>query len=67
MSKKCKTELRRLRKEADISQKQLADVLNVSQTAIGFWERGERTPSVNSAYKLAKFFEVPVEQLFLLE
>lgn len=31
------TELQRLRKQANLSQKQLADAFHVSQTAVGFW------------------------------
>lgn len=66
IEKSYRTELQRLREKVGISQKRLADDLNVSQTAIGFWERGERVPSVDSAYKLAKYFGTSMEQLFSL-
>ena len=59
-----KTKLQKLREEAGISQKRLADSLKVSQTAIGFWERGERVPSVDSARKLADYFGVSTDDLF---
>lgn len=64
MKRVYKTKLQKLREESGISQKRLADTLKVSQTAIGFWERGERVPSVDSARKLADYFGVSTDDLF---
>ena len=35
-----------LRKDADLSQQQLADDLNLSRRAISLWETGRRTPDI---------------------
>ncbi len=48
----------KLRKEAGISQKKLAEQIGVSQASIGYWEKGQRTPSAVAIHKLANFFDV---------
>lgn len=39
-----------LRKDAGLSQQQLADDLNLSRRAISLWETGRRAPDLQSAY-----------------
>lgn len=57
--------LRELRKERGLSQADLAEAIEVSrQTIIGV-EADKYDPSLPMAYKLAAFFEIPVEDLFL--
>lgn len=56
--------LRDLRKQRGLSQADLAEAIEVSrQTIIGV-EADKYDPSLPMAYKLAAFFDVPVEQLF---
>ncbi|HEU4650933.1 MAG TPA: helix-turn-helix transcriptional regulator [Croceibacterium sp.] len=56
--------LRDLRKRRGLSQADLAEAIEVSrQTIIGV-EAAKYDPSLPMAYKLAAFFEVPVEELF---
>ena len=56
--------LRELRRERGLSQAELAEAIEVSrQTIIGV-EADKYDPSLPMAYKLAAFFEVPVEDLF---
>jgi transcriptional regulator with XRE-family HTH domain len=55
--------VRLLRTERGISQQELADQLHVHQTAVSQWESGKTTPNTYQAVALAKFFDVPVENL----
>jgi transcriptional regulator, XRE family len=47
-----------------MSQKELADVIGVSQSLVSYWEREKRTPSVVNAQKLADFFGVEIKDIF---
>ncbi|WP_410622098.1 helix-turn-helix transcriptional regulator [Amycolatopsis sp. cmx-8-4] len=53
-----------LRAERSISRRQLADALGVHYQTIGYLERGEYSPSLYLALRIADFFEVTVEVLF---
>jgi len=55
--------LAELRKERNISQRELAKKLEVSSGTIGMYESGKRTPSLNRAIKIAKIFDVPIENI----
>ena len=55
------------RAKKDITQAQLADTLGVSRLTIHSIETGKFNPSVLLAMKMAKYFGVYVEDLFLLE
>ncbi|MBA4698519.1 MAG: helix-turn-helix transcriptional regulator [Ruminococcus sp.] len=50
-----------LRNENNMSQKQLAEKLNISAAAIGMYESGMRTPSLKRAILIANIFNIPVE------
>lgn len=56
-----------LRAERGISRRQLADALGVHYQTIGYLERGEYSPSLELALRIAAHFEVPVEVIFSLE
>lgn len=53
-----------LRVKADITQQVLADALGVSRQTIVAIEKGNYTPSVLLAIKIAKFFKKAVEDVF---
>ncbi|MCR6488803.1 helix-turn-helix transcriptional regulator [Amycolatopsis sp. OK19-0408] len=53
-----------LRAERSISRRQLAEALGVHYQTIGYLERGEYSPSLYLALRIAEFFEVSVEVLF---
>jgi DNA-binding XRE family transcriptional regulator len=55
-----------LRAERGISRRQLADALGVHYQTVGYLERGEYSPSLYLALRIAAYFEVPVEVLFSL-
>jgi putative transcriptional regulator len=53
-----------LRAERGISRRQLAEALGVHYQTVGYLERGEYSPSLYLALKIAEHFEVPVEVIF---
>ncbi len=53
-----------LRTERGISRRQLADALGIHYQTIGYLERGEYSPSLYLALRIAQYFEVPVEVVF---
>ena len=53
-----------LRAERGISRRQLAEALGVHYQRVGYLERGEYSPSLYLALKIAEYFEVPVELVF---
>ncbi|HEU4542648.1 MAG TPA: helix-turn-helix transcriptional regulator [Jiangellaceae bacterium] len=53
-----------LRAERGISRRELAEALGVHYQTIGYLERGEYSPSLYLALKIAEYFEVPVEVVF---
>jgi len=56
-----------LRAERGISRRQLADALGVHYQTIGYLERGEFSPSLFLALRIAQYFEVSVEVVFSTE
>jgi len=56
--------LRVLRAERGWSQAELADRLDVSRQAVNAIETGKYDPSLPLAFKLARLFEQPIEQIF---
>jgi putative transcriptional regulator len=56
--------LAELRKKKGLTQKELADILGVSESTISMYETGDRIPSLFKAKKMAKFFNVKVEEIF---
>ena len=53
-----------LRAERGISRRQLADALGVHYQTVGYLERGEYSPGLYLALRIAEYFEVPVEVIF---
>lgn len=56
-----------LRAERGLSRKALADAVGVNFQTIGYLERGDYSPSLELALKLAEYFDLPVEMLFSLK
>ena len=50
-----------------LSRQQLADAVGVHYQTIGYIERGDYTPSLELALRLARHFGLPVEALFSLD
>ena len=52
-----------LRKEAKITQKEIADYLGISRQAYANYETGNRAPDFQTLKKLSSFFKVSVDYL----
>ena len=52
-----------LRKEKNITQQQLADILQVSVKAVSKWECGEGYPSLQSLKDLSDFYDVTIDEI----
>ncbi|MFY0255709.1 helix-turn-helix domain-containing protein [Chitinophaga sp. 30R24] len=55
--------LRECREAKDLSQKELANLLNTSYSVIGKYERDEMLPSIEAAKKIAKLIDTTVGYL----
>lgn len=62
-----KNTLRELRKERKLTQDDLAKALGVSRQTINAIENDKYNPTLELALKLARFIDIPVEKLFILE
>ncbi len=55
--------LKELRKEKNLSQRELGKVFNVCNQTISFWESGSREPDLDTLVKISRFFEVSIDSL----
>ena len=53
-----------LRTESGISRQELADKVDVNYQTIGFIERGDYSPSLELAFKIAEAFDVELDVVF---
>ncbi|KAF0818858.1 Transcriptional regulator, Xre family [Bacillus sp. ZZV12-4809] len=59
--------LEEIRKKCGIKQEELASALEVSRQTIGSLENGRYNPSIILAFKIAKFFNMSIEDIFIYE
>ena len=62
-----KNRLEELRKERGIRQEELAAILEVSRQTIGSLENGRYNPSIQLAFKIARYFGMSIEDIFIYE
>lgn len=62
-----KNRLEEIRKAKGIRQEELADALEVSRQTIGSLENGRYNPSILLAFKIAKYFGMTIEEVFIYE
>jgi putative transcriptional regulator len=62
-----KNNIKKLRNELKISQKDLAESLNVSRQTINAIETGKFDPSLTLTIKITRFFNKNLEEIFLME
>ena len=62
-----KNRLEEIRKAKGITQEELANALEVSRQTVGSLENGRYNPSIILAFKIARFFEVSIEEIFIYE
>ncbi len=61
-----KNNIKKLRSEKAISQKQLAEYLNVSRQTINAIETGKFDPSLTLSIKITRFFKKNLEEIFIM-
>ena len=59
--------IKRARKAAGISQKELAERLDVYQKDVSRWENGERTPSLEVFVRICKALDVSADDILEIE
>ncbi|RDY24367.1 XRE family transcriptional regulator [Romboutsia maritimum] len=57
------TNLKRLRKNNQYTQEDVAEKINVSRQSVAKWENGESTPDIDSCIKLTKLYKVKLDDL----
>lgn len=62
-----KNKLEEIRKQRGINQEELAIDLEVSRQTIGSLENGRYNPSIILAFKIARYFKVSIEDIFIYE
>ena len=62
-----KNKLEEIRKNKGLSQEQLAEKVLVSRQTIISLEKGRYNPSLDLAFRLSKFFNAPIEDIFIYE
>lgn len=62
-----KNKIEEIRKEKGIRQEDFAKLMGVSRQTISSLETGKYNPSIFLAYKIAKFFEMKIEDIFIFD
>ena len=57
--------VKELRKEKGLTQEDLAEVIGVSRQTVNAIEKQKFDPSLNTSFKMAKLFELPIESIFI--
>lgn len=66
--KKCvKNRLKQIRRERGIEQVKLAEAIGVSRQTISSLEKGRYNPSIELAFRLARYFGIAIEDIFIYE
>ena len=62
-----KNRIEEIRKERGIRQEEFAKTLGVSRQTISSLENGRYNPSILLAYKIARYFEMTIEEVFCFD
>ncbi|MBR2639478.1 MAG: helix-turn-helix transcriptional regulator [Oscillospiraceae bacterium] len=62
-----KNKIEEIRKEKGIRQEDFAKIMGVSRQTISSLETGKYNPSIFLAYKIAKFFGMTIEEVFIFD
>lgn len=62
-----KNRIEEIRKERAIKQDEFAKSMGVSRQTISSLENGRYNPSIFLAYKIAKYFEMTIEEVFIFD
>ena len=62
-----KNKIKVFRTEKKLTQQALADAVGVTRATINAMEKGSYNPSLELAFRLARFFEVDIQTIFFVE
>ncbi|MDK7186619.1 helix-turn-helix transcriptional regulator [Facklamia hominis] len=62
-----KNRLEEIRKQSGMTQEALAALLEVSRQTISSLEKGRYNPSIILAFKIARLFDLQIEDIFIFE
>ena len=62
-----KNRIEQIRKERGIRQDEFAKIMGVSRQTISSLETGRYSPSIFLAFKIAKYFDMIIEEVFIFE
>ena len=62
-----KNRIEQIRKERNVRQEDFAKSMGVSRQTISSLENGRYNPSIMLAYKIAKYFDMTIEEVFIFE
>lgn len=62
-----KNRLEDIRRQQGLKQEELAAILEVSRQTIGSLENGRYNPSIVLAFKIARYFHLRIEDIFIYE
>ena len=62
-----KNRIETIRKERGIVQEEFAKAMGVSRQTISLLENGRYNPSILLAYKIARYFGMTIEEVFIFE
>ncbi|MDR3090953.1 MAG: helix-turn-helix transcriptional regulator [Clostridiales bacterium] len=62
-----KNRLEEIRKQRGLRQEELAEALLVSRQTVGSLENGRYNPSILLAFKIARYFGMCIEDIFIYE
>lgn len=62
-----KNRIEEIRKERGVCQEEFAKLMGVSRQTISSLENGRYNPSITLAYKIAKYFNMAIEEVFIFE
>lgn len=62
-----KNRIETIRKERGILQDEMAKAMGVSRQTISSLENGRYNPSIMLAYKIAKYFDMTIEEVFIFD
>lgn len=59
--------LTKFRKEKDLNQTQVGEIVNKAKTSVASWEQGKSMPDAVTLYQLAKFYGKDIEDFYKIE
>ena len=62
-----KNRIEEIRKDRGIRQEEFAKALGVSRQTISSLENGRYNPSIQLAFKIARYFDMTIEEVFVYE